>query len=121
MITHAACGGSSNLIIHLAAIAFHADLKRPTVKDWDRVNRMVPRLVDVLPNGPVGHSTAQFFLAGGVPELMIQLRELDLLELDALTCTGKTLGKNLEAWESCDRRKKFRKFFGNRIKSIQMM
>ena len=108
MITHAACGGSSNLIIHLAAIAFHADLKRPTVKDWDRVNRMVPRLVDVLPNGPVGHSTAQFFLAGGVPELMIQLRELDLLELDALTCTGKTLGKNLEAWESCDRREKFR-------------
>ena len=108
MITHAACGGSSNLIIHLAAITFHAGLERPNVKDWDRINRMVPRLVDVLPNGPTGHSTAQFFLAGGVPELMIQLRALDLLELDAITCTGETLGKNLEAWESSERRKKFR-------------
>ena len=108
MITHAACGGSSNLIIHLAAIAFHAGLERPTVDDWDRINRMVPRLVDVLPNGPEGYSTAQFFLAGGVPELMIQLRALDLLELDALTCTGETLGKNLEVWESCERRKRFR-------------
>ena len=44
MITHAACGGSSNLIIHLAAIAFHAGFKRPTVNDWDKINRMVPRL-----------------------------------------------------------------------------
>ncbi len=69
---------------------------------------MVPRLVDVLPNGPTGHSTAQFFLAGGVPELMIQLRALDLLELDAITCTGESLGKNLAAWESSERRKRFR-------------
>ena len=108
MVTHAACGGSSNLILHLTAIAFHAGLERPTVKEWDKINRLVPRLVDVLPNGPVGHSTAQFFLAGGVPELMIQLRELDLLELDALTCTGENLGKNLEVWETCERRKRFR-------------
>ena len=64
MVTHAACGGSSNLILHLTAIAFHAGLERPTVKEWDKINRLVPRLVDVLPNGPVGHSTAQFFLAG---------------------------------------------------------
>ena len=108
MVTHAACGGSSNLILHLTAIAFHAGLERPKVKEWDKINRMVPRLVDVLPNGPVGHSTAQFFLAGGVPELMIQLRELDLLELDALTCTGENLGNNLEVWETCERRKRFR-------------
>ena len=108
MVTHAACGGSSNLILHLTAIAFHAGLERPTVKEWDKINRLVPRLVDVLPNGPVGYSTAQFFLAGGVPELMIQLRELDLLELDALTCTGENLGKNLEVWETCERRERFR-------------
>ncbi len=108
MITHAACGGSSNLIIHLAAIAYHAGLERPTVKEWDEINRLVPRLVDVLPNGPNGYSTAQFFLAGGVPELMSKLKDLNLLELDTLTCTGNTLGKNLEAWEKSHRRKRFR-------------
>jgi putative YjhG/YagF family dehydratase len=108
MITHAACGGSSNLIIHLAAIAYHAGLERPTVKEWDEINRLVPRLVDVLPNGPNGYSTAQFFLAGGVPELMSKLKDLNLLELDTLTCTGNTLGKNLEAWEKSRRRKRFR-------------
>jgi putative YjhG/YagF family dehydratase len=108
MITHAACGGSSNLIIHLAAIAYHAGLERPTVKEWDEINRLVPRLVDVLPNGPNGYSTAQFFLAGGLPELMSKLKDLNLLELDTLTCTGNTLGKNLEAWEKSHRRKRFR-------------
>ena len=108
MIIHAACGGSSNLIIHLAAIAYHAGIKRPTIKEWDEVNRLVPRLVDVLPNGPNGYSTAQFFLAGGVPELMCRLKDLDLLELEALTCTGDSLGENLEAWEKSLRRKRFR-------------
>ena len=108
MIIHAACGGSSNLIIHMSAIAYHAGLKRPTVSEWDEVNRSVPRLVDVLPNGPNGFSTAQFFLAGGVPELMLKLRELDLLDLKVLTCTGLKLGENLEAWEKSERRIKFR-------------
>ena len=108
MIIHAACGGSSNLIIHMSAIAYHAGLKRPTVSEWDEVNRSVPRLVDVLPNGPNGFSTAQFFLAGGVPELMLKLRELNLLDLEVLTCTGLKLGENLEAWEKSERRIKFR-------------
>lgn len=107
MVVHAACGGSSNLIIHLSAIAYHAGLKRPTVDDWDEINRLVPRLVDVLPNGPKGYSTSQFFLAGGVPELMLKLRELDLLELNTLTCTGKRLGENLDAWERSERRIRF--------------
>ena len=107
MVVHAACGGSSNLIIHLSAIAYHAGLKRPTVDDWDKINRLVPRLVDVLPNGPKGYSTSQFFLAGGVPELMLKLRELDLLELNAVTCTGKSLGENLDAWQRSERRIRF--------------
>ena len=62
----------------------------------------------MLPNGPNGFSTAQFFLAGGVPELMLKLRELDLLDLEVLTCTGLKLGENLEAWEKSERRIKFR-------------
>jgi putative YjhG/YagF family dehydratase len=108
MIVHAACGGSSNLILHLTAIAYHAGLKRPEVDDWDEVNKLVPRLVDVLPNGPLNHTTAQLFLAGGVPELMLKLRDLDLLALDAMTCTGNSLGQNLEDWERSTRRSRFR-------------
>src|ERR1039458_5049711 len=66
LVVHAAFGGSTNLILHLPAIAWSAGLARPTVEDWTRVNRQTPRLVDVLPNGPKMHPTVQVFLAGGV-------------------------------------------------------
>lgn len=108
MVVHAACGGSTNLLMHVPAIAYHAGLPRPTVKDWDEVNRKVPRFVDVLPNGPRNHPTAQLFLAGGVPEIMLKLREMEMLELDALTVTGTTVGENLDAWEHSERRRRFR-------------
>jgi putative YjhG/YagF family dehydratase len=103
MMVHAAVGGSTNLLLHIPAIAFAAGLRRPTADDWNRLNRLVPRLVDVLPNGPVGHPTVRFFLAGGVPEVMLHLRELGLLRLEALTATGKTLGENLQEWEQSER------------------
>ena len=109
MVVHAACGGSTNLLLHIPATAFAAGLQRPTVDDWSRINRKVPRLVDVLPNGPVGHPTVQMFLAGGVPEVMLHLRTLGLLKLDALTVTGRSLGDVLEWWESSDRRPTLRK------------
>lgn len=108
MTIHAACGGSTNLLLHIPATAFAAGLDRPTVDDWSRINRKVPRLVDVLPNGPVGHPTVQMFLAGGVPEVMLHLRRLGLLKLDALTVTGKSLGDNLAWWERSDRRAQLR-------------
>ncbi len=108
MVLHAACGGSTNLLLHLPAVAFAAGLQRPTVADWNRINRAIPRLVDVLPNGPVGHPTIRFFLAGGVPELMLHLRDLDLLHLDALTVTGHSLGESLEWWEHSPRRQRVR-------------
>jgi xylonate dehydratase len=104
MVVHAAVGGSTNLLLHIPAVAFEAGLKRPTVEDWNRVNRSVPRIVDVLPNGPVGHPTVRLFLAGGVPEVMLHLRALGLLKLDALTATGQRLGDVLEWWEKSDRR-----------------
>jgi putative YjhG/YagF family dehydratase len=108
MAVHAACGGSTNLLLHVPAIAFEAGLRRPTVEDWHRVNLRVPRLVDVLPNGPVGHPTVRFFLAGGVPELMLHLRALGLLRLDALTAAGVRLGDVLDWWERSDRRRRLR-------------
>lgn len=109
MVVHAACGGSTNLVLHIPAIAFAAGLKRPTVDDWNRINRQVPRLVDVLPNGPVGHWTIWMYLAGGVPEVMLHLRDLGLLKLNALTATGQPLGEVLDWWQQSERRATLRK------------
>ncbi|NJN83903.1 MAG: hypothetical protein HC802_17580, partial [Caldilineaceae bacterium] len=108
MVTHAAFGGSTNLLLHIPAIAHAAGLRRPEVADWARINRATPRLVDVLPNGPVGHPTVRVFMAGGVPEVMLHLRNLDLLRLDALTVHGRPLGEMLEIWEKSERRKRLR-------------
>jgi len=108
MVVHAAFGGSTNLLLHIPAIAHAAGLKPPGVGDWISVNRRTPRLVSVLPNGPVGHPTVRVFLAGGVPEVMLHLRRLGLLHLNVLTVSGKTLGENLEWWEGSERRRRFK-------------
>ena len=110
----AAFGGSTNLLLHTPAVAFHAGVKRPTIEDWTRFNRSVPRLVDALPNGPIGHPTIRVFLAGGVPEVMLHLRELGLLQLDALTASGETLGAVLEWWEKSERRARLRELLRTR-------
>ena len=114
MAVHAAFGGSTNLILHLPAIAFAAGVKRPTAADWSRFNRQVPRIVDVLPNGPQYFKTVQAFLAGGVPEVMLHLRELGMLKLDALTISGQTVAENLEWWEKSDRRRRMREMLEER-------
>ncbi|MBI2824530.1 MAG: YjhG/YagF family D-xylonate dehydratase [Planctomycetia bacterium] len=108
MVVHAAFGGLTNLLLHVPAIAYAAGLRRPTADDWHRVNLQVPRLVDALPNGPVGHPTVRVFLAGGVPEVMLHLRDLGLLQLDALTAAGITLGEVLRWWETSERRRALR-------------
>lgn len=108
MVLHAAFGGSTNLLLHIPAIAHAARLQRPTVEDWIAINRRVPRLVSVLPNGPVHHPTVRVFLAGGVPEVMLHLRRLGLLETGVLTVEGVTLGEALDAWEGSERRRRFR-------------
>jgi putative YjhG/YagF family dehydratase len=106
MTVHAAFGGSTNLLLHVPAVAHAARLPRPAVEDWIAVNRKTPRIVSVLPNGPVPHPTVRVFLAGGVPEVMLRLR--GILDLGALTITGRPLGEVLEAWERSERRAKFR-------------
>ncbi len=108
MTLHAAFGGSTNLLLHIPAIAHAAGLKPPTVDDWIAVNRRVPRLVSVLPNGPVHHPTVRVFLAGGVPEVMLHLRKLGLLNTGEMTVAGLTLDETLNWWESSERRKRFR-------------
>jgi len=108
MATHAAFGGSTNLILHLPAVAHAAGLRRPTAADWTAINRRVPRLVDALPNGPRHHPTVQVFQAGGVPEVMLHLRRAGLLDTSALTVSGLTLGEQLDAWETSERRTRLR-------------
>ena len=108
MVVHAAFGGSTNLVLHVPAIAHAAGLRQPTVDDWARINRTVPRLVDALPNGPEHYATVQVFLAGGVPEVMLHLRDLGLLRLDTRTVTGRTLEENLAWWETSERRRRLR-------------
>jgi len=105
MLVHAAFGGSTNLLLHVPAIAHAAGLRPPTVKDWTRVNKATPRLVDCLPNGPRNHPTVQVFMAGGVPEVMLHLRRMGLLHGDALTVTGATVDDTLDWWEASERRR----------------
>jgi putative YjhG/YagF family dehydratase len=108
MMVHAAFGGSTNLLLHLTAVAHAAGLRRPTVEDWIDVNRRVPRLVDVLPNGPRNHPTVRVFLAGGVPEVMLHLRRRGLLDERCLTVSGEALGRVLDWWEGSERRRALR-------------
>jgi putative YjhG/YagF family dehydratase len=108
MVVHAAFGGSTNLLLHVPALAFAAGLTRPTVDDWHEVNIKVPRLVSVLPNGPFYHPTLRAYLAGGVPEVMLHLRGLGLLDLSVLTVAGESLEQVLAWWEMSERRQRLR-------------
>ncbi|MCQ6559412.1 YjhG/YagF family D-xylonate dehydratase [Paenibacillus mendelii] len=108
MAVHAAFGGSTNLLLHIPAIAHAAGCTIPTVEDWIQINRSVPRLVSVLPNGPEYHSTVRAFLAGGVPEVMLQLRPLGVLDESVMTAAGETLGHVLDWWKMSDRRARLR-------------
>lgn len=114
MVVHAAFGGSTNLLLHIPAIAHAAKLPRPTVQDWERINRQVPRLVDVLPNGPRNHVTVQAYMAGGVPEVMLHLRDLGLLDTSVRTVTGETLDTVLDWWAQSERRRVVRQMLAER-------
>jgi len=109
MVVHAACGGSTNLLLHLPGIAHAAGRTRMTVDDWNTVNKNTPRIVDVLPNGPIGFPTSELYTAGGVPEVMLHLRSMGLLDTKVQTVTGQTLGENLDWWEDSERRRDVRK------------
>ena len=108
MVLHAAIGGSTNLLLHIPAIAHAAGVRRPTVEDWIEVNRTTPRLVSALPNGPIDHPTVRVFLAGGVPEVMLHLRDLGLLDTTALTANALTLDEMLDQWKVSERRQRLR-------------
>jgi len=103
MIIHAAVGGSTNMLLHLPLIAREAGVEI-TIDDFDRIHRQVPVLANVKTTGR--YPVEYFWYAGGVPAVMLELR--DMLHLDCLTVTGKTLGENLEEIEHS-------RFFAERI------
>jgi dihydroxy-acid dehydratase len=103
IILHAAIGGSTNALIHLPAIASEAGIGI-SIDDFDRIHRRVPVLANVKTTGK--YPVEYFWYAGGVPAVMLELR--DLLHLDCLTVTGKTLGENLDEIEQS-------RFFAERL------
>ena len=94
IVVHAAIGGSTNALLHLPVIAAEAGVEI-TIDDFDRIHREVPVLANVKSTGR--YPVEYFWYAGGVPAVMLELR--DMLHLDCLTVTGKTLGENLEEIE----------------------
>jgi dihydroxyacid dehydratase/phosphogluconate dehydratase len=114
MVVHAAFGGSTNLLLHIPAIAYAAKLRRPTASDWAEVNHQVPRLVDALPNGPRNFATVQVFLAGGVPEVMLHLRAAGLLDTSVKTVSGESLDTSLDWWQQSPRRHEMRRILQER-------
>ncbi|GAC1349932.1 MAG: hypothetical protein NVSMB27_27680 [Ktedonobacteraceae bacterium] len=103
LVLHAAVGGSTNMLLHLPLIAREAGVEM-TIDDFDRIHRQVPVLANVKTTGR--YPVEYFWYAGGVPAVMLELR--DMLHLDCLTVTGKTLGENLEEIERS-------RFFAERI------
>ena len=95
IVVHAAVGGSTNALLHLPAIAREIGVE-VTIDDFDRIHRQVPVLANVKTTGR--YPVEYFWYAGGVPAVMLELR--DMLHLDCLTVTGKALGENLEEIEN---------------------
>lgn len=94
IIIHSAIGGSTNGVIHLTSLARELGL---TIKPetFDEINHQIPHIGNINPSGQ--HLTEAFWFAGGVPMVARELR--DLLHLDVMTVTGRTLGENLEDLE----------------------
>lgn len=90
-----AIGGSTNAVVHLLAIAGRAGADL-SLDDWDEFGRDVPTIVNLMPSGK--YLMEDFSYAGGVPAAMKEIA--DLLDLDALTVTGRTLGENIASVEN---------------------
>ncbi len=100
VVAAAAIGASSNCPISMIAIARHMGVDH-TLEDWQRLGAEIPLLADVQPAGRfLGEG---FFRGGGVPAILRELKSAGKLHLDAMTCTGETLGQTLEAEIDVDR------------------
>jgi L-arabonate dehydrase len=94
IVVNGAVGGSTNAVIHLLAVAGRVGLKI-TLDDWDRLGRDVPTLVDLMPSGRF--LMEDFYYAGGLPAVIRELVQRNLIHRDALTINGKTIWENCQA------------------------
>ncbi|OJU51906.1 MAG: dihydroxy-acid dehydratase [Mesorhizobium sp. 61-13] len=90
-----AVGGSTNAVVHLLAIAGRIGTEL-SLEDWDHFGRDVPTILNLMPSGKF--LMEEFCYAGGLPAVMKEVA--DLLDLDALTVTGKTVGENIAGAEN---------------------
>lgn len=88
---HAAIGGSTNALLHFPAIAHELGIEI-AYEDFEKANQTTPYLTDIQPSGRF--LTELFWFAGGVPRIQWEIQ--DLINLNVLTVTGKTLKENLE-------------------------
>lgn len=95
-----AVAASSNLILHIPAIAHEAGYDEPWWKYFDEASNEIPLLSHLVPSGPK-YSVHDLCLAGGMPALMKEL--LPKLDGDCLTVTGKTLAENVADAKVYDR------------------
>ncbi len=86
--------GSTNAVLHLAAIAYEAEIKMNVVETFRLMNEKIPILAKVNPAGP--YDMNDFFMAGGIPRVMKNLSSL--IAMDVLTASGETLEQNLEVY-----------------------
>lgn len=91
IVVNTALGGSSNAPIHIAAIARHIGVELP-LTEWQTLGHNVPLLVNMQPAGE--YLGEDFYHAGGVPAVIAQLMERNLIREDAVTATGRTIGEN---------------------------
>ena len=86
-----AIGGSTNAVIHLAAVAGRLEIDLE-LSDWERCGKNIPTLVNLQPSGE--YLMEDFYYAGGVPVVIKRLLDKGLLEPDVLTVNGKTISEN---------------------------
>ncbi|MCB1502008.1 MAG: dihydroxy-acid dehydratase, partial [Bauldia sp.] len=94
---NAAIGGSTNAVLHLLAIAGRLGVPLD-LDDWDRLGRNVPTIVDLMPSGRF--LMEEFYYAGGLPVVLRALDDAGLLNRDAVTVNGRTIGENNAAAEN---------------------
>src|SRR6201988_1139774 len=94
-----AIGGSTNAPIHLNALARHIGVEL-SIDDWQTVGYKVPLLVNLQPAG--FYLGEEYHRAGGVPTVVRELMQHNLIHKDALTVSGKTIGENCAAARKTD-------------------
>ncbi len=98
IVAVSALGGSSNAPVHLAAIAKQLEGINITLDDWQHCGEDIPMLVNCLPAGE--YLGEDFYRAGGMPALMGELAKAGLVESEARTVTGLTIGQNYQGCSS---------------------